>query len=99
MSEEFSPVAKGIISGLEEVLDDVKKPESELRKTVVYTINPKDVRKKLHMTQSLFSKSFGIPISTLRNWEQGTRKIDSSSMAYLRTIMKYPKEVMDAQLN
>ena len=56
MSEEFSPVAKGIVAGLEEVLNDVKKPESALRKTVVYTINPKDVRKKLHMTQSLFSK-------------------------------------------
>lgn len=98
MKEEFSPIAQGIIDGLAEVLEDVRKPESALKKTVVYRVNPKDVRERLHMSQSKFSEAFGIPVSTLRNWEQGTRKIDSSSMAYLRTIMLHPQAAMDAQL-
>lgn len=98
MKEEFSPVAQGIIDGLEEVLEDVRAPQSKLKKTVVYRVDPKKVREGLHMSQNKFSQAFGIPVSTLRNWEQGTRKIDSSSMAYLRTIMLHPQEAMNAQL-
>ena len=98
MQEQFSPVAQGIIDGLNEVLADVQKPQSSLKKTVVYTVKPKDIRERLHMSQSKFAKAFGIPLGTLRNGEQGTRKIDSSSMAYLRTIMLHPQAAMDAQL-
>lgn len=98
MKEEFSPVAQGIIDGLNEVLEDVRVPQSSLKKTVVYRVDPKEIREHLHMSQSKFSEAFGIPIGTLRNWEQGTRKIDSSSMAYLRTIMLHPQAAMDAQL-
>ena len=98
MYEDFSPVAKGIIEGLNEVLADVQKPQSELKKTVVYQVKPKEIRERLHMSQSKFAQAFGIPLGTLRNWEQGTRKIDSSSMAYLRTIMLHPQAAKDAQL-
>lgn len=98
MYEDFSPVAQGIIEGLNEVLTDAQKPQSELKKTVVYQVKPKEIRERLHMSQSKFSQAFGIPLGTLRNWEQGTRKIDSSSMAYLRTIMLHPQAAMDAQL-
>lgn len=98
MKEAYSDLAQGIINGLTEVLDDVRKKESKLKTTTVYTVDPKAIRLQLNMSQREFADSFGIPIGTLRNWEQGTRKIDNSSMAYLRTIMKYPNEAMAAQL-
>ena len=97
MKEELSPVAQGIVNGLNEVLDDLRAPQSTLKKTVVYRVDPKKIRERLHMSQSKFSEAFGIPVGTLRNWEQGTRRIDSSSMAYLRTIMLHPQAAMDAQ--
>ena len=98
MKEEFSSVAQGIIDGLQEMLEDVRAPQSTLKKTVVYRVDPRELREHLHMSQQKFSKAFGIPVGTLRNWEQGTRKIDSSSMAYLRTILLHPQAAMDAQL-
>ena len=97
MKEELSPVAQGIVNGLNEVLADLRAPQSTLTKTVVYRVDPKKIRERLHMSQSKFSEAFGIPVGTLRNWEQGTRRIDNSSMAYLRTIMLHPQAAMDAQ--
>lgn len=97
MEKKFSPLAEGILEGLNEMLEDVQRPVSKLKKTVVYTVSPKAVRESLNMSQSQFASTFGIPIGTLRNWEQGIRKIDNTSMAYLRTIMKYPQQAMDAQ--
>ena len=57
----------------------------------------KEIRKKLNMSQSQFAKFFHIPISTIHKWEQGIRKPDSTSTAYLRTINLFPDEVRIAQ--
>jgi putative transcriptional regulator len=48
------------------------------------------------MSQSKFSSTFGIPLATLQGWEQGKRKIDTTTASYLRTIMKFPNEVQQA---
>lgn len=60
------------------------------------TIQPREVRRELQMSQSQFAAAFGIPIATLRNWEQGRRKIDKTTASYLRTIRRFPKEVQAA---
>lgn len=57
------------------------------------TIQPREVRRELQMSQRQFATAFGIPIATLRNWEQGRRKIDMTTASYLRTIRHLPKEV------
>lgn len=57
------------------------------------TIQPREVRRELQMSQRQFAAAFGIPIATLRNWEQGRRKIDMTTASYLRTIRHLPKEV------
>ncbi len=49
------------------------------------------------MSQQEFSKAYGIPLATLHNWEQGRRKLDTTAIAYLKAIMRFPKEVMVAQ--
>lgn len=54
MKEEFSPVAQGIIDGLQEVLEDVRAPQSTLKKTVVYRVDPRELREHLHMSQQKF---------------------------------------------
>ena len=59
-------------------------------------IQPREIRRELQMSQSQFSAAFGIPIATLRNWEQGRRKIDQTTASYMRAIRRFPKEVQAA---
>ncbi|MCI7260548.1 MAG: helix-turn-helix domain-containing protein [Selenomonadales bacterium] len=49
------------------------------------------------MSQQEFSKAYGIPLATLRNWEQGRRKLDTTAITYLKAIMRFPKGIMVAQ--
>ena len=58
--------------------------------------NPKEIRKRLNMTQQQFSQQFELPLGTLRDWEQGTREPDSAAKSYLRVIAKNPQEVIKA---
>ena len=58
--------------------------------------NPKEIRKRLNMTQQQFSQQFELPLGTLRDWEQGTREPDSAAKSYLRVIAKIPQGVIQA---
>ncbi len=44
------------------------------------------IRRALHMTQEQFSAEFGIPLGTLRDWEQERAVPDATAKAYLRAI-------------
>ena len=100
MSEKISPIVADIIEGLNEAILDAQGIYVDgIRKTTVYPVKPKDIRENLNMSQQEFSRAYGIPLSTLRNWEQGRRKLDNTAIAYLKAIMKFPKEVMSAQMN
>ena len=80
MSQDISPAAAAILEGLNDVLRDVQGlPVSGIRKTVVHPVRPKEIRESLKMSQQEFSKAYGIPLATLRNWEQGRRKLDCYS--------------------
>jgi putative transcriptional regulator len=58
--------------------------------------HPRSVRSRLGMTQEQFATMLGVPIGTLRNWEQGHREPDGAAKALLRVAAKYPKVVRDA---
>ena len=58
--------------------------------------NPKRLRLKLGLTQKEFSRQFEIALGTLRDWEQGVRRPDSTAKAYLRVIEKIPGAVQEA---
>ncbi len=58
--------------------------------------NPKEIRKKLHMTQEQFAMRFHLPLGTLRDWEQGAKQPDTAARSYLRVIEKAPQTVMQA---
>lgn len=97
-NENISPVATGILQGLNEALAYANgQPLKGTRVSTVDKINPSEIRKKLNMSQNQFARAFCIPVGTLRNWEQGRRQIDRTSAAYLRTISQFPQEVQSAQ--
>jgi putative transcriptional regulator len=76
-------------------LDNPLLTETEL-KTFRPVPNPKEIRKRLHMTQQQFAEQFELPLGTLRDWEQGTREPDSAAKSYLRVIAKNPQGVIQA---
>jgi len=69
--------------------------ETELKK-LRRVPNPKEIRKRLKMTQQQFATQFELPLGTLRDWEQGTREPDSAAKSYLRVIAKNSQAVIQA---
>ena len=58
--------------------------------------NPKVVRRALGLSQEQFADIFGIPIGTLRDWEQGRAEPDQAARSYLKVIAHEPEIVRQA---
>jgi putative transcriptional regulator len=56
----------------------------------------KFIRGALGMTQEEFAESFGIPIATLRDWEQDRVEPDEAARSYLKVIARNPNAVRKA---
>ena len=99
-NEKISPIASGIIQGLKEAIIHASgEPVVGIKTSIIHRVKHQEIRKQLNMSQSQFANAFGIPIRTLQGWEQGTRKIDTTTASYLRTISKFPNEVQAALAN
>jgi len=53
-------------------------------------LDVKAIRSRLGMSQIEFAHSFGFSASTLRNWEQGTRKPETTARILLTIIGRAP---------
>jgi putative transcriptional regulator len=56
----------------------------------------KTLRRVLRLTQEEFSARYGIPVGTLRDWEQGAKEPDTAARSYIRCIMGDPEGVAAA---
>ena len=56
----------------------------------------KKVRWKLGLSQEDFARRFGIPVGTLRDWEQYRSKPDQAAESFLKVIAANPKAVEKA---
>ena len=54
------------------------------------------VRFKLGLSQAEFSRRFGIPVGTLRDWEQHRSTPDQAALSYLKVIASNPEAVVTA---
>lgn len=59
-------------------------------------IPPQLLRKRLGMTQAAFARALRIPLSTLRNWEQGRVLPDPAARSLLAIVAKEPKAALKA---
>ena len=57
------------------------------------------LRKELHLSQKEFAYIYHIKLETLRNWEQGKRFPDTTSLAYLTCISQNPKVIKKMLVN
>ncbi|MFM2059391.1 MAG: hypothetical protein RLY71_3776 [Pseudomonadota bacterium] len=54
------------------------------------------VRARLGLTQAQFAARFGFSVATLRHWERGDRKPNSTALVLLNVIDREPQAVMRA---
>lgn len=58
------------------------------------TVDIRAVRLKTGLVQSAFADRYGLSLYTLRNWEQGKRRPDPATRAYLTIIERAPDMVL-----
>ncbi len=59
-------------------------------------VDVKRIRTKAGMSQAEFARAFCINPRTLQEWEQGRRKPDATTRAYLAVIAKKRQAVLEA---
>jgi len=92
MSERFESIRKGVEEAIE--WKNGKKTGARVR---TYTaMDVAKIRKKTNMSQKTFSEAFFIPLSTLRQWEQGKRVPQGPAQALLKIIDKDAKSALEA---
>ena len=53
------------------------------------------IRGKTGLSQPAFAKSIGVPLGTLKNWEQGRRRPEGPARVLLALIQKRPSIVQE----
>lgn|SRR5512135_1615293 len=56
----------------------------------------RDLRRRAHLTQLEFANRLGVPVETIRNWEQGKRMPRGPARALLAVIAHAPEMVFSA---
>ena len=54
------------------------------------------IRTKLGMTQDVFARAIGVPVATVRNWEQARTGMDPAVRSLLRVVEREPDAVLRA---
>jgi putative transcriptional regulator len=85
-------------AGAKEILAHVKGENALPTRRVVLPdeVDVTLVRKRARMSQAEFARAFCINPRTLQEWEQGRRKPDATSRAYLAVISKNRDAVLKA---
>lgn len=74
------------------MIEDGENIDADYRLETSFT--PRVIRARLGMTQEQFAKALGIPVATLRNWEQGRNAIDPAARALLILVARNPKRAL-----
>ena len=59
-------------------------------------VMPATIRRRLGMTQAQFAGVIGVPVATLRNWEQARVAPDPAARALLRILDREPEAALRA---
>jgi putative transcriptional regulator len=58
--------------------------------------NVRSLRERMKLTQEEFAKRFGLPLGTVRDWEQGAHRPDRAAQVLLKVIATNPDAVVRA---
>ena len=85
-----------MMTGLDEVESYLSGDTKGFKVHVPEVVDVKEIRTRLHMTQSKFSDCFGFSLDAVKHWEGGRRKPEASARAFLTVIAKNPEVVIAA---
>ena len=77
-----------------QMIEDGENPDEELSERDV--ISPWSIRKRLRMSQQEFADTLGIPVATLRNWEQNRVAMEPATIALMRILAREPEAALRA---
>lgn len=91
-------LGRSLEQGAKEILAHVKGETKLPTRRVVLPgeIDVKRIRTKARMSQAEFARAFCINPRTLQEWEQGRRKPDATTRAYLAVIARNRAAVLEA---
>jgi putative transcriptional regulator len=86
-------MSKKISAAAQEIIDDIRaiKAGAPHRRRTPNNLLVLCVRKDLDMTQQEFSKLLGVPVGTIRDWEQGRRQPDGAAITLIKVAEKHPE--------
>jgi len=58
--------------------------------------NVRAIRTRLKMTQEVFAKAIGVPVATVRNWEQNRTSLDPAVRSLLTVVDREPEAALRA---
>ena len=76
------------------MIEDGEDPDADYSLEKSFT--PRAIRARLDMTQEQFAEALGIPVATLRNWEQGRNAIDPAARSLLILVARDPQGTLKA---
>jgi putative transcriptional regulator len=78
----------------EEIAAQIAEDEAEaMRDVAAYA---RRVRRRVGLSQVAFARRIGVPVDTVRNWEQGKRAPQGPARALLRIIDRAPEAALQA---
>ena len=86
-------MAKKISDAGQALLDDVRaiKKGAPAKTWTSEQLLAMSVRKALKKSQPEFSKLLGVPVGTIRDWEQGRKQPDSAAITLLKVAQRNPE--------
>ena len=83
-----------ILAGAREALEFAQGKRTGAKVHIPDEIDARRIRRKIGMTQPEFAAYFGVPVGTLRCWEQGRRDPDGAARTLLRMVDADPQGVI-----
>jgi putative transcriptional regulator len=72
--QKRSTVGEEFLPGAKEALAAIKGDKTAVRVTTVPRIDVGQIRRRLKMTQAEFSRTFGLSLDSVKNWEIARRR-------------------------
>jgi putative transcriptional regulator len=77
-----------------QMIEDGEKPDEEVSERDI--ISPWYIRKRLGMSQREFANTLGVPVATLRNWEQNRVAMEPATIALMCILAREPEAALRA---
>ncbi len=90
----MSEIYENIMEGLKEALA-IARGEAEPVEVIEIPESPKAIRKKLNLSQVEFADFVGVNEYTLKNWEQGKRKVPRTAQMLFKIAAYRPDVILE----